>query len=310
MFKIAKYIVFILLVLLASCNDNAKSEMSEVTFNVDTNTYVTDENFLKTKNPAGLFEELEKSLPKMNIDSVNYYVVEGDVLLDKDKLYYYSVSQFKAITDSIRPQGPSIQKFTVGVRPDGSLAIWQPNYVIRYAVLKKSFSSINNYLLAVQNVQKAAADWMGICNVKFEYMNNYDGLMPGSDLHDDLTFVVREFNAGGQFIAQSFFPGDPPYERRLLIDPSYYTTTVSKTGILRHELGHIIGCRHEHIRSKDSDCSGENIIEGYMSATYLTDYDRYSVMHYLCGGVGDPELKFTAFDSAGARKLYGPPILN
>lgn len=40
----------------------------------------------------------------------------------------------------------------------------------------------------------------------------------------------------------------------------------------------------------------------------LTDYDSRSVMHYLCGGLGDPELKITAIDKAGSQKVYGPPL--
>ena len=39
----------------------------------------------------------------------------------------------------------------------------------------------------------------------------------------------------------------------------------------------------------------------------LTDYDPTSVMHYIGPGVGDPQLRFTDADRAGALEVYGEP---
>ena len=44
----------------------------------------------------------------------------------------------------------------------------------------------------------------------------------------------------------------------------------------RHELGHILGFRHEHIRSEANSSCDEG---GAFRA--VTDYDQASVMHYL-----------------------------
>ena len=157
-------------------------------------------------------------------------------------------------------------------------------------------------------MQRAVSDWQGICNIYFDYKSDFDELSPGSTV-PDLDFVVRGINANGAFIAQAFFPGDPPMKRRVLVDPSYYHANFDRVGIFRHELGHVLGARHEHIWSNDEDCKGERVVEGYLGADSLTPYDRYSVMHYLCGNSsGTRELAFTSFDSLGARKLYGPPV--
>ncbi len=69
-------------------------------------------------------------------------------------------------------------------------------------------------------------------------------------------FNVRGVS-GGTFFASSFFPHDPRSARELLIDDTAFTTTSGGRdlqGILRHETGHTLGFRHEHIWI---DCTGE-----------------------------------------------------
>jgi hypothetical protein len=107
------------------------------------------------------------------------------------------------------------------------------------------------------------------------------------------------------FIAAAFFPNDPINRRRVLIDPSYFTTTFNQVGVLRHELGHVLGFRHEHIRSgAPAACPDEDpgrVID-------LTQYDPRSVMHYFCGGVGSRELAISDLDREGSQRVYGPPL--
>ncbi|UTW61819.1 hypothetical protein KFE98_17670 [bacterium SCSIO 12741] len=74
---------------------------------------------------------------------------------------------------------------------------------------------------------------------------------------------------------------------------------------MRHELGHVLGFRHEHIRSgAPAKCPNENT----SGTINLTQYDPRSVMHYFCGQVGSKDLSFTDVDVRGAQKVYGPPL--
>jgi hypothetical protein len=91
------------------------------------------------------------------------------------------------------------------------------------------------------------------------------------------------------------------------VDASYFSPTLrfNRVGVLRHELGHVLGFRHEHIRSEaPAACPGEPLF----GTTPLTEYDPRSVMHYFCGNVGSDDLDITEVDREGARKLYGSPL--
>ena len=50
-------------------------------------------------------------------------------------------------------------------------------------------------------------------------------------------------------IAQAFFPSS--VDRTLRIFPSYFRSDMEfdSVGVLRHEIGHILGYRHEHIQN-------------------------------------------------------------
>jgi hypothetical protein len=170
-------------------------------------------------------------------------------------------------------------------------------------VLKSTFPRDEWYEEVAQNMQLAAVAWEEICGIDFEYRDELDSstsLRP-----EGVVFPVRYISAGGAFVAASFFPTDPPKRRRLLIDPSYFTTSFDHVGVLRHELGHILGFRHEHIRSgAPRVCPDEDITE----TINLTDYDPKSVMHYFCGGLGSRTLAITDVDRTGAQLVYGPPL--
>jgi serine protease len=122
----------------------------------------------------------------------------------------------------------------------------------------------------------------------------------------NVVFDVNPINAGGQFLARAFFPANSRAGRNVAIDGSSFGAGQNLVGILRHELGHTLGFRHEHTRPESGTCFEDN------SWRSLTVYDSSSVMHYpQCNGTGSfDSLALTALDKQGAVAIYGAPGIN
>jgi hypothetical protein len=264
-----------------------------------------------------LIDKLKADRRPVTVDGQVFYRVEGDLLLDEDQLEIYA-GQLEAaqqmrelarkaseegfgLTGIAEPASPEL----VGISQGGKTVRWKPGLVLTYRVVRETYVDPINYEVVVANMRQATAEWEATCGVRFEHRQDLDdrpGIQPEGAL-----FTVREIDTGGEFIAAAFFPNEPISRRRVLIDPSYYDQNLGfdKVGVLRHELGHLLGFRHEHIRSgAPPACKGESLF----NVVDLTEYDPQSVMHYFCGGVGSRDLKITDVDRAGAQKLYGPSL--
>jgi hypothetical protein len=264
--------------------------------------------------PKNMFSHLKNTLRQIKIDGQPYYVAEGDTLLDLDQLEVYAAARQKEIEVHQARAAADAAGFgmsRVGIQTQALIAMtqggkivrWKPGTVLSYRVAKATFGDDGKYRTVVENMAKATKDWMDTCGVEFKHMPELDdrpGVQPEGAL-----FSVREIDAGGKFIASAFFPNDPKDRRRVLVDPSYYDTDFDKVGVFRHELGHVLGWRHEQIhKNAPPACPHEDDFD----VKYLSEYDPKSVMHYFCGGVGSKELKITDIDRAGSVQVYGPPL--
>lgn len=261
-------------------------------------------------NPAvDRIEKLRQQLRRIEVDHQEYYIAEGDLLIATADFEKYAAQRFElAPPDAFEVNVGAKTTKLIGIGQNGKLVRWAAGAVLSYHIRKETFPSQDRYAQARACMNDATEAWMDVCGVQFRHDVAQDSDPPSRTAAPTL-FDVRYFDAGGRFIAAAFFPNDPPDRRRVLIDPSFFDPNLAydKTGALRHELGHVLGFRHEQIRSgAPPNCPKEALID----TIEITDYDPQSVMHYFCGGVGSHSLQITEMDKQGALKLYGPPFSN
>jgi serralysin len=167
---------------------------------------------------------------------------------------------------------------------------------LTYCVSSSSFGG--NYSKVVSAMNSATAAWEATANVNFVHSSSYDSNCTASQ--SAVIFDVRQVS-GQSYTARAFFPNSSRSGRNVLVDSSAFGNlgAWTLTGVLRHELGHTLGFRHEHTRLSSTGCYEDAAWRG------LTNYDSSSVMHYpQCKGTQTGDLVLTSSDKSGARALY------
>ncbi len=221
------------------------------------------------------------------------FITDGDTPFeDEAGLYAFWLERLSGQQKAVAQQSLAIYNVS------GTDVKWSSTAArnITYCVSQSSFGS--NYTKVVQAMASAAAAWESVGNVNFVHLSQYDSSC--SSRTSGVVFNVRKVSSG-QYLARAFFPNSSRRSREVLIDSSSFTVSapLTLTGILRHELGHTLGFRHEHTRPEAGACFEDN------NWRALTSYDAASVMHYpQCNGTGDWSLTLTSKDASGARLAY------
>lgn len=152
---------------------------------------------------------------------------------------------------------------------------------------------------AVSEMGTATRDWEQHANIKFRHVSEEDAACTNGNFN--VKFAVRPWTENR---ACAPFPSSSRTEVCGALMMNLEKFGLASLGIFRHELGHVLGLQHEHIRSPAEECrEGEG---GLWRA--VTEYDVSSVMHYPCGPAkGKSNLVITELDAAGIQALYGPP---
>jgi hypothetical protein len=260
-----------------------------------------------------VFKEFKDKLQPVEINGKKIFIVEGDTGLDEDELLFYARERAaqrekfknKPATSGLPTDAPVHP--LIGISENGKLVRWKPGSTVTFCVVKSTFPSNDEFNTTVANMKAATADWEKTCNIRFMHVADKDGAPLTALPPPGVTFtVLKQTLSPPGTVAMSFFPNQTKDRRHLWIDPVYFTPNLAfnKVGVIRHELGHVLGFRHEHIRSEaPPTCPHENLSEVFE----LTNYDPTSVMHYFCGLKGTKELAISDLDRIGAQLAYGAP---
>ena len=228
-----------------------------------------------------------------------FYIVNGDEpARDLDDLREMYDSYLESVDGS--GIGSSQHESIVHVA-NGQWAVWSASQAqnLTYCIAKsgRGAFSTSEYNALVAAMNTAASAWEGAGRINFIHSSSLDG---SCNNRSNVVFNVRRV-CSGQYLASSFFPNYSRKSRELKVDCTSFGNIAPWTlaGIMRHEMGHSIGLRHEHTRPESGTCFEDN------NWAALTAYDSSSVMHYpQCNGTQNGDLVLTNLDRTGAGILY------
>lgn len=257
------------------------------------------------ETPAGTatFEEL-RDRSAVEIDGETFYNVEWD-------MYFSSEEDLRAYYDASIAES---EKSVVITQPSTGLDItWVRNVTalnIRYCVS----TNFANQAQAITEMAAATRAWEQVANVRFVYLPGENGNCTGGNPAVDVSVFSTGAIAGAcatpPYLQPSALPIWCPFALGTLAMNYGAFAAGTTTGVLRHELGHILGLRHEHPWAPGGGGCGEQQTYAAqdLGGRQLTAYDQNSVMHYpQCAGNPSSTFEITFLDGVGVRSLYGVP---
>lgn len=165
---------------------------------------------------------------------------------------------------------------------NGEIPRWKPGSVINYAVYANGFPSAGDAQHAAEQLCRAANEWNSRnIGVTFEWVAKLE----------DACFVLSYGGTNGSLLAVAFFPNGNDLNNVQVFQGAFTTAwRPHMWEVFTHELGHVLGLRHEFAVEKEG------------GAVQWGPKDEYSVMNYRA----EPP-KITAHDENCTKEFYKVP---
>jgi serralysin len=227
------------------------------------------------------------------------YVFEGDLFVPEDRVEEFYRAEVAA-ADGVGTARQAAILAQYNGHDDINTSGLQ--YNLTYCVARITFTtpgfSQAMHDMVVAAINTAAAQWEQTANVNFIHVPSEDTNCTSANTN--VWFNIRPSPvASPDYAILAFFPHSSRADREILVAAE---GTSSATWL--HELGHVLGFRHEHIRPE-----APGACEPTATWRPLTPYDNRSVMHYHSGECAGPASTYsiTRLDRLAAQRIYGPP---
>ncbi len=159
----------------------------------------------------------------------------------------------------------------------GQIHLWENGSTINWIARSDGYPQDGQAIEAAARLCQAAEQWNEVMDgrVRFQYVTNFD----------DACFKLEYGGFKGPVLAEAFMPFqygmvlNTVYVYELLFDPQY---RVHMLGTMLHELGHVLGLRHEHAHHVVHGWGPEDIKDIFESILYGSNNSQ-SVMAYYMG---------------------------
>jgi hypothetical protein len=156
--------------------------------------------------------------------------VRGDLTISASK---YTCSTQKSIPQTVEPFNPAAIMLGLSV----NIPRWKKGSTVNWAASYTDYPTPSHATYAANQFNAAAEEWNSLnVGVTFEWVTDLE----------DAAFVLSYGGNQGTVLAESFFPNQEPLNTVFVYQGAFQPGSVDiQQAIFLHEIGHILGLRHE-----------------------------------------------------------------